>query len=550
MTNTLSPKTKLLKINGVAKFAVPPAKALIIHHNTALKLLITAEATAKNPAKVRQNLPSIISAWLDTPKEAPDHLDATYSEKWINLLRYHAIESDRNPALGPKKPTKTLKPIYITQAGDTEDQPNDLAPFTIGHDVALKLLLTLESASEFDAHIRSELPAIISHWLQNTTEPPILVEANYAKKWRQMLETYCRLEAQENLRSNLELPSKLRPIKIDFKIPFPPKEDYQFTFIDLFAGIGGFRIALEELGGKCVFSSEWEPKVKETYYQNYGEVPFGDITQFTKTQEAGHLTPEHIPNHDTLCGGFPCQPFSQAGKQLGFEDARGTLFFDILTIAKTQRPKVLFLENVKRLKGHDKGKTFTVICNALREIGYTVYEKVVRAYDQGVPQNRERIFIVAFSEPLHFEYPKDNRHSVYKKLGDIFEKKPDEKYTISDRMWDGHQRRKEGHKTKGNGFGYSLFNSKDEYANTISARYWKDGSEILIEQKNKNPRVLTPRECARLQGYPEAFQPHESKRHAYQQFGNSVAVPVIKAIGTQIKKSLTYPSPAIKIQSV
>ena len=548
---TPCPDTRLLKVNGVAKLTRPPSNALIIHHDIALKLLLTAEAIEQHSAALQNELPSIISCWLYAPKPAPDRLNPSYSEKWLSLLRYHVIESSRNPASGPKKPTKHPKPVYIDFSKKTKyPEVTRLPAFTIGHETALKLLLTLESKTDFNAHIRSELPAIISHWLQNISEPPILVETSFAKKWLQSLQAYSRLEAQNNLLEPAKEIAQAPEVNIVFAVPFPPKSEYSFTFIDLFAGIGGFRIALEALGGKCVFSSEWDPKAKETYFQNYGEVPFGDITQFTKTQEAGNLTPEHIPNHDTLCGGFPCQPFSQAGKQLGFEDARGTLFFDILKIAEAQRPRVLFLENVKRLKGHDKGKTFTIICNALKEIGYTVHEKVIRAYDQGVPQNRERIFIVAFSEPIEFEFPKDNRHSVYKKLGDIFEKEPDEKYTISDRMWDGHQRRKEGHKTKGNGFGYSLFKGEHEYANTISARYWKDGSEILIEQKDKNPRVLTPRECARLQGYPEAFQPHDSKRHAYQQFGNSVAVPVIKAISKQIQTSLTKKSQAMQVQQM
>ncbi|WP_244648104.1 MULTISPECIES: DNA cytosine methyltransferase [unclassified Lentimonas] len=531
---------KHLKVNGVAKFASPKAGALVIHQDDALRLLLTLESATDHSETIQQALPTIIEDWLHHPKECPEQLNASYATKWLDTLRYHCIEASRNPGSAPKKATKHPKPVYIDFSPVVNaTEPKTKGALKIQHKTALKLLLTIESTTVFDAHIREELPAIISHWLQNTTEPPILLDDTYGQKWMDILRFHCQLQRLKKATAIIQMSKAPKSVKIDYSdIPFPPQTNPKFTFIDLFAGIGGFRIALEELGGKCVFSSEWEPKAKETYYQNYGEVPFGDITQFTKTQEAGNLTPEHIPNHDTLCGGFPCQPFSQAGKQLGFEDARGTLFFDILTIAKTQRPKVLFLENVKRLKGHDKGKTFTVICNALREIGYTVYEKVVRAYDQGVPQNRERIFIVAFSTPIEFEFPKDNRHSVYKKLGDIFEKKPDEKYTISDRMWDGHQRRKEGHKNKGNGFGYSLFNAKDEYANTISARYWKDGSEILIEQKNKNPRVLTPRECARLQGYPEDFQPHQSKRHAYQQFGNSVAVPVIEAIGAQIIKGL------------
>lgn len=538
-TTQFSQKAKLLKVGGAANLAAPKVNALIIHQDTALRLLLTLESTTDHPTALKEALPAIITNWLKSTTEWPELLNKSFAVKWLDTLRFHCIEASRNPASGPKKATKNPKPVYIYSAEPNTPESKTTGALKIGHETALKLLLTIESGTVFDAHIREELPAIISHWLQNTTEPPILVSATYAQKWMNILRFHCQQQRLKKPTATVKATKTSESVEIDYSgIPFPPQTKPKFTFIDLFAGIGGFRIAMEELGGKCVFSSEWEPKAKETYFKNYGEVPFGDITKFTKSNEAGIVIPDKIPNHDMICGGFPCQPFSQAGKQLGFEDARGTLFFDILTIAKTQRPKVLFLENVKRLKGHDKGKTFKVICNALREIGYTVYEKVVRAYDQGVPQNRERIFIVAFSEPVEFKFPKDNRHSVYKKLGDIFEKKPDEKYTISDRMWNGHQRRKEGHKTKGNGFGYSLFNAEDEYANTISARYWKDGSEILIEQKDKNPRVLTPRECARLQGYPEAFQPHESKRHAYQQFGNSVAVPVIQAIGKEIKIAL------------
>ena len=421
----------------------------------------------------------------------------------------------------------------------------------ISHDEALKTILASEASTEFPKIIREELPAIVSHWLQAPKDPPILIESSHGEKWLSTLRLHCQLRTHNPASGPMRQTKTAKPVYIDFSdLPFPPVTKSKFNFIDLFAGIGGFRIALEGLGGKCVFTSEWDRHAKETYYKNYGEVPFGDITNFTKTDSNSNLTPERIPEHDILCGGFPCQPFSQAGRQLGFDDARGTLFYDILTIAKTQRPKVLFLENVKRLKGHDKGKTFKVICNALREIGYKVYAKVLRAYDHGVPQNRERIFIVAFSESIEFEFPKMARHSIYKNVGDVLEAKPDDKYTISDRMWTGHQRRLQEHRNKGNGFGYSLFQGKDEYVNTISARYWKDGSEILIKQPRKNPRVMTPRECARIQGYPEEFQYHDSKRHAYQQFGNSVAVPVIKALAKQIKKSLDERVPVTELDKL
>jgi DNA (cytosine-5)-methyltransferase 1 len=407
---------------------------------------------------------------------------------------------------------------------------------------AMKAILEYEAATAFSDIIREELPAIVSHWLQTPEEAPILLDETYRERWQELLRA--RIMPQGTRKKSKK--SAHPPFHISFdELPFPPQTKPRFTFIDLFAGIGGFRIGLSRHGGKCVFSSEWDRHAKETYFQNYGEVPFGDITNFTKTGKADEMEPEKIPQHDILCGGFPCQPFSQAGRQLGFNDARGTLFFDILTIAKTQRPKVLFLENVKRLKGHDGGKTFRVICNSLREIGYKVYAKVVRAYDHGVPQNRERIFIVAFSEPLHFEFPKESRHSIYENVGEVLEKKVDEYYTISDRMWAGHQRRLEEHRRKGNGFGYSLFKKDALYVNTISARYWKDGSEILIHQNNKNPRILTPRECARIQGYPENFIYHNSRRYAYQQFGNSVAVPVIDQIAENIIFAITNPKKAL-----
>ena len=418
----------------------------------------------------------------------------------------------------------------------TLKKPNRLS---IGHEEALKLLLAAEAHSDFKPHIREELPAIISHWLQNPSEAPVLLDEAHGGKWSEIIRTHCQMAGHNPASGPLRQTKKPKPFSIDFSsLPFEPPKKGKFNFIDLFAGIGGFRIGLEELGGKCVFSSEWDRHAKETYYQNYGEVPFGDITKFTQENNSKPSETRAIPEHTILCGGFPCQPFSQAGKQRGFEDTRGTLFFDILTIAKERRPKVLFLENVKRLKGHDKGRTLTVILNSLQKLKYKAYVKVIKAYDHGVPQNRERIFIIAFADGWEFSFPKESRHSIYKNVGAILEKNPADKYTISKRMWDGHQRRLREHRDKGNGFGYSLFNAKDEYVNTISARYWKDGSEILIEQKGENPRVLTPRECARIQGYPEKFEPHHSKRHSYQQFGNSVAVPVIKAIGSEIIKSL------------
>lgn len=311
--------------------------------------------------------------------------------------------------------------------------------------------------------------------------------------------------------------------------PFPNLSDASYKMIDLFAGIGGTRLGFY-LTNKVtiVFSSEIDKFACKTYKANFGDMPFGDITK---------ISAKDIPDHDILVGGFPCQAFSQAGKKLGFEDTRGTLFFEIARIIKEKRPKAFLLENVKNLKSHDKGKTYNIIESTLKNLGYEVQSTLLKAKDFGVPQNRERIYIVGFDKKQIKNYSDFNFPlpiSKKTKVGDILEKKVNEKYTISDNLWKGHQRRKKEHKKKGNGFGYSLFNSDSDYTNTISARYYKDGSEILIEQKGKNPRKLTPREAARLQGFPEEYIIPVSDTQAYKQFGNSVAVPVIYAIAKQI----------------
>lgn len=336
----------------------------------------------------------------------------------------------------------------------------------------------------------------------------------------------------ENLES---VPSKLEiQAIIDFPEfpPFTNPENAKFRMIDLFAGIGGTRLGFQLHGNVCnVFSSEWDKFSQKTYYANFGEKPFGDITKIDE---------KTIPDHDILVAGFPCQAFSQAGLKLGFEDTRGTLFFDIARILKAKKPKAFLLENVKNLVRHDKGKTFKVIYNTLNDIGYDVFYKVLNAKDFGVPQNRERIYIVGFDKKFNkndFIFPEGQR--INTRLGDILEQEVDPKYTISDKLWEGHQRRKKEHREKGNGFGYSMFDSDSIYTSTISARYYKDGSEILISQgENINPRKLTPREASRLQGFPEEFIIPVSDTQAYKQFGNSVAVPVIYEIAGAILNKL------------
>ena len=407
----------------------------------------------------------------------------------------------------------------------------------VPHREALRVLLSAEAAQLHPDEVRSELQAIISHWLQSPLEDPLVLGSEAAVRWRTILAAYARC----GLRPPVEIPDlpKKPLVGIDFSdLPFPPTQKPKFKFIDLFAGIGGFRIALQELGGKCVFSSEWEPHAKETYAQNFGEIPFGDIKNFTAVNGAPPVFQNSIPEHQILAGGFPCQAFSQAGKQLGFNEARGTLFFEILKIAKALRPRALLLENVKRLKTHDHGRTFAVIVNSLRELGYKVYAKVLRAYDYGLPQNRERIFIVAFQKPIHFEFPDPPKTRRYNCVGDILENRVDDWYTITDRIYEGHKRRFREHRERGNGFGFSVFKPDAPYTNTISARYWKDGSEILIDQGTKNPRMLTPRECARLQGFPDKFMPHQSRRHAYQQFGNSVPISVVGSVAAAVLQAI------------
>ena len=323
-----------------------------------------------------------------------------------------------------------------------------------------------------------------------------------------------------------------------------PNEEAKFTFIDLFAGIGGMRLGFQNTGGTCVFSSEFDKHAQQTYQKNHGEYPFGDITL---------IDPKNIPEHDILLAGFPCQPFSHAGLKLGIEDTRGTLFHDIANIIDQKRPRFAVLENVKGLISHDKGYTLKVILNTLTQIGYScnipkevieegttkeiqtlAKEMILKSVDFGIPQNRQRIYIVLWRDGEIDEFLYPESLEVDTRLGDILEDSPDPKLTISDRLWAGHQRRKIQNKKNGKGFGYGIVSAESPYTNTISARYYKDGSEILIEQPNQNPRKISPREAARLQGFPDDFEISGSNTQAYKQFGNSVTVNVINALAEKI----------------
>lgn len=398
---------------------------------------------------------------------------------------------------------------------------------------------------------------------------------------------------KDKLRIAIYAEMKCEPTEDNMKVHINIMEllEKPFRFIDLFAGIGGFHIAMHHVGGKCVFASEWDKNARLSYEANFKELEpnlfeknnNGDYIYFN--EDINDADPQQIPDFDICCGGFPCQPFSVAGLKRGFEDTRGTLFFNIANIVKEKihegyPPRVLFLENVRGLKNHDKGKTLQVILATLEELGYGYSYDVLNAKYFGVPQNRERLFIIAWYKGLvnveKFRFPygiAQDGTTIYEKeklkegtlethVSDIFEpSKITTQYTISDKMWEGHKNRKERNKLNGKGFGYSLFKGNSVYTSTISARYWKDGSEILIDQSEKglNPRTLTPVEAGRLQGYriigngweyPECaynqnnkdsnpvFKIVVSKKEAYHQFGNSVAVPVIKRIAEEIIKQL------------
>lgn len=325
------------------------------------------------------------------------------------------------------------------------------------------------------------------------------------------------------------------------EINFPPPMTPEFRFIDLFAGIGGFRISLQKVNGCCVFSSEWDRSAQQTYFNNYGELPFGDITSFTSEEINDVELDKLIPNHEILAGGFPCQPFSHAGvsarvavgKEHGFKcNTQGTLFFDIMRIASVKTPKVLFLENVRNIERHDGGRTFAVIKQSIEELGYDFKHAIIDASPL-VPQRRLRCYMVCFRKDLNIDFSFPEIKGEPLPLKSILEENPLQKYTISDKLWEGHIKRTNRNLERGTGF--TAFTADlNRPSNTLVARYGKDGKECLVPQDGANPRFLTPRECARLQGYPDNFIIPDTKTPAYRQFGNSVAVPVVSKISEAI----------------
>lgn len=388
--------------------------------------------------------------------------------------------------------------------------------------------------------------AVITHYLHNIDNG---ASKHFKKEAEKAIKEYVTYKNEEE---NLSLVAEQALQQLLFEVnnvPFPTPENYTFKFIDLFAGIGGFRIAMQNLGGKCVFSSEWDKEAQRTYRANFGEVPFGDITK--------EQTKKFIPDgFDILCAGFPCQAFSIAGKRGGFEDTRGTLFFDVAEIIKRKQPKAFFLENVKGLRNHDRGKTLKTILNVLRnDLGYFVPEpQIINAKDFGVPQNRERIFIVGFHKSTNvkdFEYPKPTNKKV--KFADIKEKKvPATKYYLSTQYLQTLHNHKSRHESKGNGFGFEII-PDNGIANAVVCGGMGRERNLVIDKRIKDftpttnikgevnregIRRMTPREWARLQGFPDTFLIPVADASAYKQFGNSVAVPAIQATAEQVLKAI------------
>jgi DNA (cytosine-5)-methyltransferase 1 len=419
-----------------------------------------------------------------------------------------------------------------------------------------KLMKTKEkiSINEFDGkrfQVRLVQPkddkkAVLTHYLHNIHNA---VSNHYKKDALKVLKEYVQYKVQdENISMVAE--DALQQLLFEVEnVPFPTPDNYTFKFIDLFAGIGGFRLAMQNLGGKCVFTSEWDKEAQKTYRANFGEIPFGDITK------------EHVKNYipdnfDVLCAGFPCQAFSIAGKRGGFEDTRGTLFFDVAEIIKRKKPKAIFLENVKGLRNHNGGRTLATILNVLRnDLNYFVPEpQIINAKNFGVPQQRERIYIVGFRKDTgikEFEYPKPTKKKVT--FANVKERKvPPTKYFLSTQYVQTLINHKARHEGKGNGFGYAII-PDDGIANSIVVGGMGRERNLVIDKRitdytptthikgvvNRDGiRKMTPREWARLQGFPDKYVIPVADASAYKQFGNSVAVPAIQATANNILKKI------------
>jgi DNA (cytosine-5)-methyltransferase 1 len=314
--------------------------------------------------------------------------------------------------------------------------------------------------------------------------------------------------------------------------------DKLFSYIDLFAGIGGLRLPFDELGGNCLMTCEIDNAAQQTYKLNFSSAnPSGHIFH----EDITTLPIELVPGHDLMLAGFPCQPFSHAGKRRGFDDTRGTMFFHVARIIDSKLPKMFLLENVRGLLSHDRGNTFSRIIEIL-SVNYEVQYFVLNAKDFGLPQNRVRVYILGLRKGLRTSDGSPiieiTPPKTPTRVGEILEENPDPSLTISDRLWASHKARKVAHRSRGNGWGYKLVDEESSHTSTLSARYYKDGAEILVAQKNSNPRLLSIQEAARLQGFPNGFKFCDSRIQAYKQLGNSVPVNVVRHIATAMSELL------------
>ncbi|TLX23955.1 DNA mismatch endonuclease Vsr [Chryseobacterium indologenes] len=490
--------------------------------------------------------------WHGKDWEQRKHDHKTNQEFWINKIERNIVRDKEVSEELFKQGwhvlrfwSKDIKKNLLTCVLQIEDKIKDLK-------MDLKEKISLQNFGDKKFRIKlieqeNNQEAVLTHYLHNSKngisqfyKKDAITFAKEVLKQKYPQKAITSKEAEEALKHGV--------FNTD-DIPFHPVKNPKFRFIDLFAGIGGFRLALQNLGGKCIFTSEWDKEAKKTYRANFGEVPFGDITK--------ESTKSYIPDEfDVLCAGFPCQAFSIAGKRGGFEDTRGTLFFDVAEIIKRKQPKAIFLENVKGLKNHDKGKTLSTILNVLREdLGYFVPEpQIINAKDFGVPQNRERIFIVGFHPSTgieEFSYPKPLHKK--KSFSDVKEENVvPTKYYLSTQYLQTLQNHKARHENKGNGFGYSII-ADDEIANAVVCggmgrernlvyddriTDFTPTTKIKGEVNKQGIRKMTPREWARLQGFPDNYVIPVADASAYKQFGNSVAVPAIQATANEIIKKI------------
>ena len=389
---------------------------------------------------------------------------------------------------------------------------------------ATRVLLAHALAGSNAIAKHDELPAVVTHWLQCPGSTPIFGSNELRNGWQGLLWAY-------NLSGQLATPllnyGHIEPSEmpdISYKgVPFPPPSNPRYRFIDLFAGIGGFRLGFQNLGTQCVFSSEWDEACKETYYANYGEIPFGDIRK---------VDADAVPDHDILLAGFPCQAFSIMGKMEGMADTRGTLFYEIERILRAKRPQAFVLENVKMLVGHQKGKTFATIVDHLEQLGYSVHAKVLNALNFGIPQKRERVLIVGFMGNYAFKFP-SNYDGQTKTLSDILEAEVDKKYYASEKI---RKSRKSKHTAQvtPSVWHENKAGNVSSYPFSCALRHGASYNYLLVNGE----RRFTPREMVRMMGFPDEFKIVVSDQKIRNQTGNSVACNVVDAVARRMLRCL------------